>query len=496
MNKSFVSKASTVALSLIFMLIIVSFLFGDFNQRGQISAKDVGSVDGLVITPREYQMRLAQQVEFFGQMMGGSLTQQQIEQMGLKETVLSGIIQQKLLVTTGRKMGLVLSENEVKEEIRKLPPFQQNGQFNVTLYRNLLQANSYSPAQFEEMIGQDITTRKMESMINSVQVSNGLARDVLNFKTKGVKADLVRVERQDLVPRITVTEAEAREFAAKPENNKLLEDMYKENIALYQKPEEVRARHILFRAEKPADEAAAKAKADKLAPSLNAKNFAAKAKELTEDPSGKANGGDLGWFSKGRMVPEFEEAAFKAKIGDVLGPIKTSFGYHLLLVEGRKGEEKRELAQVKEELARQALQRRKTKELDALMASTKAELQEALGAGAHARIEAQKKATNLVHLSGTEVNQYDLKAGTFTFTPEEGQKLMGAAPGTVLDFSTPSAIFLVKTVAPLGTDGAVGDDKLKAEVTAQNEAFRRKFRDDLLKEINGKAKIVTNPALL
>jgi hypothetical protein len=317
---------------------------------------------------------------------------------------------------------------------------------------------------------------------------------VLGFKTKGVKADLVRIDRQELVGRIVVTETEAREFAAKPENKKLLEDMYKENLATYQKPEEVRARHILFRAEKPADEAAAKAKADKIAPSLNAKNFAAKAKELTEDPSGKSNGGDLGWFSKGRMVPEFEEAAFKAKVGDVLGPIKTSFGYHMLLVEGRKGEEKRTLDQVKEELARSALQRRKTKELDALMASTKTTLSAALAAGDKAKIDAEKKGANLVHLPATEINQYDLKAGTFTFTADEGQKLLTAAPGTVLDFSTPSAIFLVKAVAPLSTDA--DEAKLKAEVDAQNQAYRRKFRDELLKEMNGKAKIVTNPAML
>jgi peptidyl-prolyl cis-trans isomerase D len=128
MKKPLVAKISTIAIGILFTLIIVSFLFGDFNRDGAVSVQDVGSVNGHTITPREFQMRLAQQVEFFGQMMGGSMTPQQIEQMGIKETVLSGIIQSKLLLSAGEKMGLVLSEDEVKAEIKKLPPFQQNGQ--------------------------------------------------------------------------------------------------------------------------------------------------------------------------------------------------------------------------------------------------------------------------------------------------------------------------------------------------------------------------------
>jgi peptidyl-prolyl cis-trans isomerase D len=497
MKKPLVTKISTFAVGIVFTLIIVSFLFGDFNRDGTVSVQDIGSVNGHTITPREYQMRLAQQIEFFGQMMGGSMTPQQIEQMGIKETVLSGIIQQKLLLSAGQKMGLVLSDDEVKAEIKKLPPFQQNGQFSVTLYRNLLEANQYTPAQFEDMISNDVTTRKMEQMIAATSTSQNMARDVLNFKLQGSKVEALRMERQDLVSNIPVTDAEASEFGAIAENKKLLEDMYQENIALYQKPEEAKARHILFRAEKPADEAAAKAKAEKLVGQLTAVNFAAKAKELTEDPSGKSNGGDLGWFSRGRMVPEFEEAAFKSKVGDVVGPIKTSFGYHMLLIEGRKGEEKRELEQVKVELSRQALQKRKVKELDQLMAATKARLQNLLASSDKASIEVEKKNLKLTHLASTEINQYDLKAGSVTLTPEEGQRLAATPPGTVLDLSTPSSIFLLKVQGPLSTDAAAKiDEQLKTEVQAQSQLLSRKFREELLKELNTNAKIVTNPALL
>jgi DNA repair exonuclease SbcCD ATPase subunit len=120
MKNSLVTKLSTFFLSLIFLLIVVSFLFGNYDGFTAASSQDVASVDGLPVTTREYQMRLSQQVEFFSQMMGGQMTQQQMEQMGIKDTVLSGLVQQKLLLSTGRKMGLALSEAELKDEIKKL----------------------------------------------------------------------------------------------------------------------------------------------------------------------------------------------------------------------------------------------------------------------------------------------------------------------------------------------------------------------------------------
>lgn len=64
-------------------------------------------------------------------------------------------------------------------------------------------------------------------------------------------------------------------------------------------------------------------------------DFAAVAKRFSKCPSGK-NGGDLGWFGKGMMVPEFEKAAFEEEVGKIVGPVKTQFGYHLIKVTGRK----------------------------------------------------------------------------------------------------------------------------------------------------------------
>jgi peptidyl-prolyl cis-trans isomerase D len=98
--------------------------------------------------------------------------------------------------------------------------------------------------------------------------------------------------------------------------------------------EYIRASHILFTVAGP-DSNATKAEAQMVAKRAREGNdFAQLAKEYSKDPSG-ARGGDLGWFTKGRMVPAFENAAFKARVGEIVGPIRTQFGLHIIKVTGR-----------------------------------------------------------------------------------------------------------------------------------------------------------------
>lgn len=107
--------------------------------------------------------------------------------------------------------------------------------------------------------------------------------------------------------------------------------------------ESVHARHILISTrptEDPATKAEALAKANDLKKQLaNGADFAELAKEYSEDTGSGANGGDLGWFGPGRMVEPFEKAAFNARVGQVVGPVETQFGYHLIEVLGKSRKE-------------------------------------------------------------------------------------------------------------------------------------------------------------
>ena len=104
--------------------------------------------------------------------------------------------------------------------------------------------------------------------------------------------------------------------------------LYDEEIGKVKPEDEVRARHILVESEAEIKEIAAKLKAGG--------DFAALAKEKSKDPGSAAEGGDLGFFSNGQMVPEFSEAAFKLKAGEISEPVKTQFGWHILKVEERR----------------------------------------------------------------------------------------------------------------------------------------------------------------
>jgi peptidyl-prolyl cis-trans isomerase C len=129
--------------------------------------------------------------------------------------------------------------------------------------------------------------------------------------------------------------------------------VYDEAVKQIGEEKEVHARHILFRAP-PGDEKAAKEAEDKvkavIARLKKGEDFAKVATEVTEDPSGKANGGDLGFFTKEQMVPEFSEAAFKLDNGQISDPVKTQFGWHVIKVEEKRVKQPPKFEEVKPQI--------------------------------------------------------------------------------------------------------------------------------------------------
>jgi peptidyl-prolyl cis-trans isomerase C len=118
-----------------------------------------------------------------------------------------------------------------------------------------------------------------------------------------------------------------------------MQKVYDEAVKQLGEEQEVHARHILFRSQ-PGDDRAGKEAEDKIKAVIvrlkKGEDFAKVAGEVTEDPSGKANGGDLGYFTKEQMVPEFSEAAFKLDKGQISEPVKTQFGWHVIKVEDKR----------------------------------------------------------------------------------------------------------------------------------------------------------------
>ncbi len=155
-----------------------------------------------------------------------------------------------------------------------------------------------------------------------------------------------------------------------------MQKVYNEAIKQVGEAQEVHARHILFRA--PAgDEKAGKDAEDKvkavIARLKKGEDFAKVASELTEDPSGKANGGDLGYFSKEQMVPEFSDTAFKLEKGQLSEPVKTQFGWHVLKVEDKRAKAPPKFEEVKPQIEQYVVRKAQAELVTKLRADAKLE---------------------------------------------------------------------------------------------------------------------------
>lgn len=132
-----------------------------------------------------------------------------------------------------------------------------------------------------------------------------------------------------------------------------MEVFYNENQAQFKKGETVTAKHILVETEEKCNEILATITGGE-------KTFEDAAKEFSTCPSGQ-RGGDLGAFGRGQMVPEFEQAAFDAEIGQVIGPVKTQFGCHLIKVEAKNEAEVATFDEVKETICQNLMQQKQNK---------------------------------------------------------------------------------------------------------------------------------------
>ena len=171
----------------------------------------------------------------------------------------------------------------------------------------------------------------------------------------------------------TVLAQESKTAVTEPALRKIYDDATKTMGG----QQEVHARHILFRVNDPNDQAASKAAEDKVKNTIErikkGEDFGTLAKALTEDPSGKQDGGDLGYFSRDQMVPEFSEVAFGLEKGQVSAPVKTQFGWHVLKVEDKRQRQPPAFDTVKDQVENYAVRKAQVELVGKLRADAKIE---------------------------------------------------------------------------------------------------------------------------
>jgi len=147
-----------------------------------------------------------------------------------------------------------------------------------------------------------------------------------------------------------------------------LEAYYQKHQDEFMEGEQVKARHILFRVPQGAEagaEAEAQVKAQAVAElARSGADFATLAAKHSEDVATKDNGGDLGWFGRGSMVPEFENAVYGAAPGEVVGPVRSEFGFHVIRVDERRSQRLPPLAEVREKVRFKVLEGRAAAEAE------------------------------------------------------------------------------------------------------------------------------------
>jgi foldase protein PrsA len=207
-------------------------------------------------------------------------------------------------------------------------------QADITKRENEIKAK-YPAGQFEQMVKQQGYTEQ----------------DVQNI----LKGQIVL--EKAVAPQVHVSEADIKSY-------------FDKNHAVFDKPEQVHARHILVADANTAKQVLAKLKAGG--------SWDALAKQYSTDPSSKDKGGDLGFFGRGQMVPQFQDAAFGAKVNQIVGPVKSPFGYHIIQVLDKKPAQKGSLAnahdQIKTQLQQQQQQQAAPQFIQQLRAKAKIEV--------------------------------------------------------------------------------------------------------------------------
>lgn len=371
------------------LFIGIPFAFFGIEQYFQYTADtSVARVGEVPIQAEQLRQAVQQERQRLAQALGAKAG---VDEAALKRRVLEGLIQRALLVQAAHDWGLAVDPVRVGRTIRSLPALQQDGRFDPERYRRLLAAQGLSVPEFEAGVREDLLVDQLRRGV----AGTAFVADpelALWVRIQGERRELgyLLLPLERYLPQEPPSEQELKAWYEahqdrfmRPEEVSIqylelsvdqlareeqvseeeLREYYREHAADYRTEEQRRARHLLIRVapDAPAEEVAkARRKAEELLARIRrGEDFAALAKRYSQDPGSARQGGDLGFFGKGVMDPAFERAVFALrKPGEVAGPVRTPFGFHLIqLVEIRPGRVK-PFAAVKERIA-QALRREK-----------------------------------------------------------------------------------------------------------------------------------------
>lgn len=356
-------KAQSPTLQATIVIIILVFVFWGVGNKGGNGPNTVLTVNDTPISYQEYQKAYNQMMDEYRKKFGGEIPDALLKSLNIKEQVVQQLVDRTLILQEAENLGIHVSDQEIREAIEKISSFQVNGVFNVNTYREILNSSRLTVANFEAGIRNDLLAHKVLVALSGF----GLAPEFdlqarFNYENEEMKLEYASFQADAFRKDVTISDEELQKFYdehksdyQKEEQRKLkyltflatdtkgievsdeeVQAYYQQNQIFYSVPEKRRARHILFKiksGESEKDQEATRKRAEQVLEQARAgDDFAGLATIYSEDSSA-ASGGDLGFFSRGRMVKPFEDAVFSMKPGEISDIVETKFGYHIIKLE-------------------------------------------------------------------------------------------------------------------------------------------------------------------
>jgi peptidyl-prolyl cis-trans isomerase D len=356
----------------VFIFVLLIFVDWGTGRAGRARRGMEGiaaRVGGTTITEAQFLRQMRSTDERFRAMY-----QQQYEavrgQLDLASITMRSLVDREMQLGLARRIGVTITDQELLDRLMTFPAFQRgDGSFvGADEYaRRVRMSWQMSPEEFEAELRADMVIEKLEqTLAGGVVIPDSELEREYRRRNESASFDVLFVGVERATARVTVSNEDAkayyeahREDFAHPEQRQVryllvddaklrrtmvvsdaqIEEYYRTRGSEFTSPERARGRHILLRP--PTQDDAGWRTAQEQAQAVYQRavqpgaDFAALAREFSQDEGSKPNGGDLGWFARGQMVPEFEQAAFALSPGGVSSPVRSQFGYHVIKLEER-----------------------------------------------------------------------------------------------------------------------------------------------------------------
>jgi len=354
------------------VLALIALPFAFFGMYSYVQKAEgppsVASVDGDKVTQSEFDDALRDQQARARQALGRQFDPAMFDSPEVRYALVEQLINQRLLEQQARKERFRVSDDQLSQFIAQLPPFQEDGKFSPEKYKQVLMTTqNMTPPMFEQRVRADLTLAPLQEPVVAANIAAKTSvQRFLSLLEQQREVAVATVDADPYLKDIRIDDAKAKAYydanqaafqvpeqvrfdyvtlnqdaltAQASVDAEEVRRAYESNVKQYSTQEERQASHILVAVKPDAPQAekdAAKKKAESLLAQVkaNPNKFADIAKANSQDPGSAPQGGDLGSFARGSMVKPFEDAVFAAKVGDILGPVQTDFGYHIIKVTG------------------------------------------------------------------------------------------------------------------------------------------------------------------